>query len=134
MNSRKLVLVETGIVAAGQAICTAAMIGAFALLHKYDTSVLLGGIVGALVAIGNFFAMAMCAMIAADKAEKDDVKGGKATVRSSMYGRLLAMAVILVVMGKSGYCNIIALLVPLVFTRPILTIYEFFRKSGEKNL
>lgn len=134
MDSRKLVLVETGIIAAGQAVCTAAMIGVFALLHKYDTTVLLGGIIGALVAIGNFFAMAMGAMIAADKAEKDDVKGGKATVRSSMYGRLLAMAAILIVMGKSGYCNVIALLVPLVFTRPILTVYEFFRKSGEKSV
>lgn len=134
MNSRKLVLVETGIIAAGQAICTGLMIGAFALLHRYDTTVLLGGIVGALVAIGNFFAMAMSAMIAADKAVNDDVKGGKATVKSSMFGRLLAMAVVFIVLGKSGYCNVIAMLVPLVFTRPILTVYEFFRKSGEESV
>lgn len=133
MDSRKLVLTETGIVAAGQAVCTAAMMGIFALLHQFDTTVVVGGIVGALVATCNFFAMAMGAMIAADKAEKNDVNGGKATIKSSMFGRLLAMAVILVVMGKSGYCNIIALLVPLVFTRPILTVYEFFRKPGEEN-
>lgn len=134
MNSRKLVLVETGIVAAGQAVCTAAMIGAFALLHKFDSTVLLGGIIGALVAIGNFFVMAMCAMIAADKAEKNDVKGGKATIKASMTGRLLAMAVILVIFIKSGYCHALALLIPLIFTRPILTVYEFFRKSGEKSV
>lgn len=133
MDSRKLVLTETGIVAAGQVVCTAAMMGVFALLHQFDTTVLLGGIVGALVAIGNFFAMAMGAMIAADKAAQEDVKGGKATVRASMVGRLAAMAVILIVFAKSGYCNLIALLVPLVFTRPVLTIYEFFRKSGDQT-
>lgn len=133
MNSRKLVLTRTGIVAAGQAICTAAMMGIFALLHQFDTTVLVGGIAGALVAIGNFFAMAMGAMIAADKAEKEDVKGGKATIKASMSGRLVVMAVLLVAFAKSGYCHLIALLVPLLFTRPILTIYEFFRKSGENN-
>lgn len=133
MNSRKLVLVETGIVAAGQAICTAAMIGVFALLHQYDRTVLLGGIVGALVAIGNFFAMAMGAMIAADRAAQDNVKGGKATIKASMTGRLIAMAVLLIVFAKSGYCNVIALVVPMVFTRPVLTLYHFFRKPGEQN-
>lgn len=133
MNSRKLVLTETGIVAAGQAVCTAAMMGIFALLRQFDTTVLLGGIVGAAVAIINFFAMAVGAMIAADKAEKDDVKGGKATVRASMFGRLAFMALILIVFAKSGYCNVIALLLPLVFTRPVLTVYEFFRKSGDTN-
>lgn len=133
MNSRKLVLTETGIVAAGQAVCTAAMMGIFALLRQFDTTVLVGGIVGAAVAIINFFAMAMGAMIAADKAEKDDVKGGKATVRTSMIGRLAFMALVLIVFAKSGYCNVIALLLPLVFTRPVLTVYEFFRKSGDDN-
>lgn len=134
MNSRKLVLVETGIVAIGQIVCTGLMFGAFALLHSFDTTVLLGGIIGALVSIGNFFVMAMSAMIAADKAINQDVKGGKATVKSSMAGRLLAMAIILVVCAKSGYFNTLALVIPLVFTRPILTVSEFFRKSGEKNL
>lgn len=133
MNSRKLVLTETGIVAVGQAVCTAAMMGIFALLRQFDTTVLLGGIVGAAVAIINFFAMAVGAMIAADKAEKDNVKGGKATVRTSMIGRLAFMALILIVFAKSGYCNVIALLLPLVFTRPVLTVYEFFRKSGDTN-
>ena len=131
MDSRKLVLVKTGIVAAGQVICTAAMMGAFALLHKFDGTVLLGGIVGALVAIGNFFAMAITAMMAADKAIKQDVKAGKNAVKTSMYARMVAMGVILFVCAKSGYCNVLSLVIPLVFTRPILSVWEFFRKAGE---
>ena len=58
MDSRKLVLHETAIVAIGQVICTAAMIGVFALLGKFDLTVLWGGILGAVLAIANFFFMA----------------------------------------------------------------------------
>lgn len=133
MDSRKLVLQETAVVAVGEILCTAAMMGVFALLHAFDASVLLGGIIGAAVSIGNFFAMAVTAMIAADKAEAQNVKSGQATMRSSMFGRLFVMAVIFIIGAKSGYCNVLALVIPLVFTRPILSVWEFFRKSGEKN-
>ncbi len=133
MDSRKLVLRETAVVAVGQIVCSAAMVGVFALLHRYDGSVLWGSIAGTLIAVGNFFFMALGAMLAADKAAHDDVKGGNAAVRSSMFGRLAVMAILLIVCAKSGYCNLIALLVPLLFSRPILTVYHFFGKSGEQT-
>ena len=46
----------------------------------------------------------------------------------------LFMAVVLFAAAKSGYCNVFALVIPLVFVRPVLTIGEFFRKSGEKQV
>ena len=46
MDSRKYVLKETLYIAAGEAVCVAAMIGIFALLGQYSREVLLGGIVG----------------------------------------------------------------------------------------
>ena len=61
----------------GVIICTAVMMGIFALLGKFDISVLLGGVFGGVLAILNFFFMAVGASLAADKAEKQDVKGGK---------------------------------------------------------
>lgn len=50
---------ELGRIAGGTAICTAAMWVVFAALHtvgwaRFDSSVILGSLVGALVAIGNF--------------------------------------------------------------------------------
>ena len=132
MDVRKVVLRQTGIVALGEAIGVAAMVGVFALLGKLDGSVLLGGIVGGLVAVANFLAMAIGVNIAADKAEKQDVKGGQATIKSSYALRLLGMAVILFAFARSGICNVIALVVPLIFVRLTLTVWEFFRrKPGE---
>ena len=132
MDSRKYVLKETLYIAAGEAVCVAAMIGIFALLGQYSREVLLGGIVGGLVAVANFFFMAVGVTLAADKAENQEVNAGKALVSSSYAIRLVLMAVVLFAAAKSGYCNVFALVIPLVFVRPVLTLGEFFRKSGDK--
>lgn len=132
MDTRKYVLKETGIILLGQAVCIGVMFGFFAMLHAFDRTVLLGGIVGGLLATLNFFAMSIAAIIASEKAIHQDVKGGKNTLKISQTGRLVAMAVVLIIFAKSGYCNLIALVLPLVFTRPVLTLREFFRKSGEQ--
>ncbi len=133
MDYRKYVLKETGIVALGQAVGVGAMLLIFALLDHFGKSVLLGGIVGGLVATANFFFMAMFAMLAADKAEAQDVAGGQKIVKLSQLGRLLVMFVVFFAFAKSGLGNVFAMIVPLLFVRPTLYIGEFFRKSGEKQ-
>lgn len=133
MDSRKFILQQTGIIALGQLLCVAAMCGVFALMGHLDSGVLIGGIIGAFLAIGNFFFMAIAADLAADKAVNQDVKGGKAMIRSSYSLRLVVLAVLLFAFAKSGICNLFALVLPLMFTRPILTITQFFRKPGEAN-
>lgn len=131
MDQRKFVLKETAIVALGQALCVSAMIGIFALLGLSRLDVLLGGISGGLLATLNFLFMAIFANIAADKAQAQDVKGGQVTIQASYFGRLIVTAVVAFALVKSGLCDPIATILPLAFTRPILTIREFFRKSGE---
>ena len=117
MNSKKIVWQETGIAAAGVLLCTALMIGIFALAGKFDISVLLGGAAGALLSVGNFFFMA-----------------GKLLVRNSYLLRLLVLGVLLFACAKSGLFNLFALVLPLTFVRPVLTVAEFFRKTGGKSL
>ena len=133
MDSRKLVIKQTITIAVGQAVCVAAMIGIFALLGQFNTSVVLGGVVGGLLAVLNFLTMAIGAMIAADKAMEQDVKGGQATVRMSMLLRLAVIAVVLIAFAKSGLCNVLAMVLPLAFTRPVLMFTEFFGKAGGRK-
>ncbi len=92
---------------------------------------LLGGIAGGILAILNFFFMAVGASLAADKAEAQNVKGGQVTIQASYLLRLVLLFIVLFALVKSGLCNVICAVLPLVFTRPILTLGEFFRKSGE---
>ena len=51
-------------------------------------------------------------------------------VQMSYMGRLIGLFLILVICAKSGVFNLIALALPLVFTRPILTVAEFIHKKG----
>jgi len=130
-ESRKIVFQETAIVALGQVICVGAMCGIYALLGDFDTRVLLGGAVGALLAVLNFFFMAVGTALAADKAEAEDVNGGKRVIQTSYFLRMALLAVVLFACAKSGLFNLLALVLPLIFVRPTLSIAEFFRKSGD---
>lgn len=132
MDSRKIVYKETALIAAGQAVCVAVMFAVYALLGKLGGSVLLGGLVGGVLAVANFFLMAVGASLAADKAEAQDVSGGKKLVQTSMLLRYVLLFVILFACAKSGVFDLLALVLPLAFVRPILTFGEFFRKTGDK--
>lgn len=129
-ESRKIVLKETARIAVGELICVAIMCGVYAVIGKFALSVVLGGLVGLLVATGNFFFMAVAATLAADKAEAQDVEGGKKLMKGSYPIRMIVMAGVLILCAKSGFFDVLALVLPLVFVRPILTIAEFFRKKG----
>lgn len=132
MESRKMIFRETGIILLGEAICTALMLVVFSLFDVFGPKVVWGGIIGALVAVLNFFFMAVNASVAADKAVKQDVRGGSALMRSSYIIRMVAIFVVLAACVKGGIAHPLACVLPLVFVQPIITVAEFFRKSGEK--
>lgn len=134
MNSKNTAFRETRRVLIGQVLCCAAMIAVFALLGKYQLSVLLGGIAGAAIATANFFLMSFFANRAADLAEAQDVAGGQKLIQLSYMGRMLGMFLTLIVLAKSGRFHVFSLVLPLAFTRPILTIAEIFNKKGENKL
>ena len=133
MDSRKVVFKETAVVVIGQLIGVALMFGIYWLLGYFSLKVLLGGILGGLAAVLNFLFMAIGASLAADKAEAQDVKGGQLTMRLSYMARMVVIFIVLFALVKSGVCNVLTAVLPLVFTRPILFVTEFFRKSGEKK-
>ena len=131
MDSRKELFRQTLKVALGVALCAAAMVGVFALLGYFDMTVVWGAAMGSLLAVGNFFVMGMTTTLAAEKAAKQDVKGAQALISMSYMGRMALLLVALIVCGKSGLFNVIALAVPLIFVRPVLTVAEFFQRKGD---
>ena len=130
MDNRKYVLSQVLIVLIGELALSALMIGIFAILGYWDFSVVLGAVAGAVIATLNHLVLVLGVMAAASKAEKQDVKGGQMLVQMSYMGRLIGLFLVLVLCAKSGIFNLIALVIPLVFTRPVLTIAEYFNKKG----
>ena len=133
MSTRNPVYRETAAIAIGEVLCVGLMLGIYALAGRLDRSVVLGGMLGGLLCICNFFFMAVGASLAADRAEQQNVKVGTALVRMSFLLRYLVLFLILFAAAKSKRFDLLALVLPLVFVRPILMLGEFFRKSGEKR-
>ena len=130
MDSRKIVFKETAIIAVGELICSGIMVGVFAALNLFQWNVLCGALAGSAVMIANYFFMAVTVSLAADRAERGEVEQAKKMVQTSSVFRLLAMGLALVLGIKLG-ANVIALVLPLAFARPILMLAEFFRKKGD---
>jgi hypothetical protein len=133
-QSRKDVLKQTGFIAIGQAVGTALMIGVYLVLQKFDMSVIWGALVGNILAIGNFFFMAIIATLAADKAKNQDVEGGQKLMKASYPIRLFVLAGCLVLCAwagkQNGWFDLLALVLPLAFTHLTAMVTGFFQKKG----
>ena len=130
MDSRKIVYRETALVAGGEMLLTAAMVGIFGALGYFSLIVLWSGLVGCLIAICNHFAVGVTVSLAADRAVRGEVEAAKQMVKTSATMRLVIMGILLFVALKLG-ANAVALILPLLFIRPILMLAEFFRKKGD---
>lgn len=130
MDNRKYVFSQVLTVLIGELLLSALMVGVFAILGHFDKSVVYGAAAGAVITTLNHLVLVLSVMAASEKAEKQDVKGGQMLIQMSYFGRTIGLFLILVLCAKSGIFNLIALVIPLVFTRPILTITEKYNKKG----
>ena len=133
MNSRTFILQETFFLLLGELLCSAMIVGIYALLDLLEPGVIWGVLVGTILGTGNFFMLGVSADAAASKAQEQNVKGGKTLMRLSYQFRLIVLFVILFAFAKSGLCNPLAMALPLLLFRPILMVIEFLRKPGEKE-
>ena len=110
-------------IAGGTAFCTAIMWVLFAALHlvgwvKFDYTVVLGSLVGAAVAIGNFAGICIVCQKVIDE---QDEKRRKATLQASYNVRMLLQAVWIIVAIGAPVFQPFAGVLPLLFPR--VTIY-----------
>ena len=109
---------ETRFIALVVLILLVLMEAVFLIIGQWDIAVLLGGLYGAAVAVGNFFLMGLtvqhCLTLEPDEAKK--------RMKLSQQGRLL-MLLVLCMIGAALPCfNTIALLVPQFFPRIGVTV------------
>ena len=130
MDSRKIVYKETAVIAIGEVVLSAVMVGVFAGLGYFQWNVLWGALVGCLAMTANHFFLAVTVSLAADRAQAGDPKGAERSIQRSGAVRSLAVGAAVVIAIKMG-CNALAAILPLAFARPILMLAEFFRKKGD---
>jgi hypothetical protein len=130
MEARKIVFRETAVIAIGELICSAVMVGVFAMLGFFRWNVLWSALAGSVLMVLNFFFLSVTVSLASDRAAQGEVKSAQKMIQTSSTVRLLVLGVALLAGIKIG-ANPLALLLPLAFQRPILMVAEFFRKKGD---
>lgn len=133
MDNRKQILRQTGEIALGVALCTGLMLVIYYGIGKFSMNVLRGAVAGFLLGVLNFLMMAIMACRAADKAQEQNVNGGKVLMQSSYVARLVVLFAVLVVLAKTGWCDPLAMVIPLVFVRPVITVMELMIKKKSKE-
>ena len=107
------VMKETRYIALAVLILSALMQAVFLVIGKWDCTVLLGNLYGALVAVGNFFLMGLtvqvCLNMTPDEAKK--------RMKLSQQGRMLMLLVLCAVGGVLPFMHTIAVLIPQLFPR-----------------
>lgn len=129
MDSRKFILKQLLIVAVALAACVGVMFGVFALLERFTSEVILGGIVGYILAVGYFFFMSIGNAKVAEGDATEPTRA-KAMAQGGMLLRYVVIFAILVVFVKTGLCEPFSMVIPVALLHPILLVYEFFRKGG----
>ena len=130
MDPRKIVIRQTLGVALGELICCGAMVCVFAALGLFRLNVLWGALAGGTLMTANHFFMAMAVSLAADRAQDGKVRQARQMVQVSSVVRLAVLAAALIIGVKLG-ANVVAMVLPLAFVRPILMVGEFFGKKGD---
>jgi CBS domain containing-hemolysin-like protein len=118
------------VIAIGELICSAVMVGVFAMLGFFRWNVLWSALAGSVLMVLNFFFLSVTVSLASDRAAQGEVKSAQKMIQTSSTVRLLVLGVALLAGIKIG-ANPLALLLPLAFQRPILMVAEFFRKKGD---
>lgn len=104
---------ETGWIAACVLIASMLMQAAFLLLQRWNVTVLLGNLLGAALAVGNFFLMALTVQ----KSLEMEAADAKKRMQFSHSMRML-MLVVGCAIGAAVPCfNLIAVLIPLLMPR-----------------
>lgn len=112
-NVDPVVRKETRFIAAVVLILSALMQVVFLILGKWDYTVILGNLLGAALAVGNFFLMALTVQKAIGLEEKD----AKKKLQLSQQLRLIMMLVVCVIGGALSCFNTLAVLIPQFFPR-----------------
>ena len=153
MTVQPAVIQETKRIAGGTLILTAAMLIVFALLGRMDYTVVLGALLGAAYAVGNFFLLALSVQMAAEKMNgshpaplpepeegeepteaplSPEAQEARKKMQLSYTGRMLLLIVVAIVAIKAPCFNAIAALIPMLFPRIIIFINGIIMKNQKE--
>ncbi len=129
MKPDKTVRKETGILLLGTLILCGVLCGVFALIKKFDYTVVTGTLLGGLASVLNFFLMALTVQSAVGK-EPD---AAKKKIQLSYTVRMFALVVVLGIGVYLPYFHWLAVLASALFPRVTILFRSLFLKKQDTD-
>ena len=127
MKIDKTVIKETKYIAAFVIILSVLTQAVFLIISKWDYTVLLGNLWGALLAVGNFFVMGLYVQKAVSQEEKD----AKQTIKASQSIRFAALVLLTGVGVILPFFSWVTVVLPLIFPSFAIFLRPFFDKKQQ---
>jgi len=124
-----VVLKETRYIAIMAFIFSLILQSVFLISGKWDYTVLLGNILGYIVAVGNFFLLGLTVQKALEK----DPNDAKNYIKASQSARLLCMFLLAVIGFVIPVFNILSMVITYLFPRLAIAFRPVFYREGEEK-
>lgn len=132
MRKHSDILQQVGRLTAALVVCVVIMLGVYALLGNFSQPVLVGALLGTVLAIGNFISLSITVSNALNRAARDkDPQRAQLSIQASGVVRLLVLAAIYILLFRAKVCDPVAALLPLLLAQAVLKLVEFFRNDEE---
>ena len=119
---------ETGYITVWVLLLSLLMEAVFLIIRQWDLSVLFGNLGGAVLAVGNFFLLALAVSRAVDKGKPEEAA---TRVKASATLRLMGVGALCALLIGAFKTNIFATLIPLLFPRVAIAFRPMLdRKRG----
>ena len=115
------------------ALCIAAMLAVYALAGKFTNAVLIGALIGFVMAMGNFISLSITVSNALDRAAHGgSPQKAQMEIQTSSVIRPVVLVIIYILLFRAKLCDPLAAILPLLFAQVCLKLTEFFRKDSDK--
>lgn len=131
MQKQRDILEQTGRLAVAVALCVAAMLAVYALAGAFTNAVLIGGILGFVLAVGNFLSLSITVSNAMDRAAKGgSPQKAQLEIQSASVIRPVVLVIIYILLFRAKICDPLAAILPLLFAQICIKLINFFRKDA----
>ena len=134
MQKHRDIFEQTGRLAVAVALCIAAMLAVYALAGRFDNAVLIGALVGFVLAMGNFLSLSITVSNALDRAANGgSPQKAQLEIQTSSVVRPVVLVIIYILLFRAKLCDHVAAILPLLFAQVCIKLIEFFRKEPTKD-
>ena len=129
MQKHRDVLQQASRLAVAVALCIAAMLAVYALTGHFTNAVLLGALIGFVMAMGNFLSLSITVSNAMNRAASP--QKAQLEIQTSSVVRPVILVIIYILLFRAELCDPLAAILPLLFAQICIKLIDFFRPDPQ---